>query len=158
MAKEYRWELEGHCVRATLKGNCYVLYLDGDHFMDIHRLPKRQMRYGMEVSVTILGKPCLFVVWEEIPDLVVNGKMLHRGVDYAYAKETRRHNMEVMYTATAVFGLVALAVAWVMLQLGMISDENLRIVSALLAAGIWMVVMGLYYRSKWAGLIRDRNG
>ena len=161
MGKSYSWNftLDGvnHHLSATLKNNRYILYLDEEHLVNVYRLPPQKMRYGLEETISILGHACLFIVWEDIPDLVIDGKMVHRGVNYAKAKEARRHNMEVMYTATAIFGLVALAGAFVFACFDILNEDNLRIFSALLSAGIWMVGHGLWMRGKWVEQIPGRG-
>ena len=153
MAKQTVWEFtqDGASVRVTCvpKGNRYCFYLGDDHLTDVDRLPPKQMHYGMEAKIRIGTEDCLFVVWEEIPDLVVRGKLLHRNVDYAKAKEARRNNMEMMYTTTAIFGVIALLGVFVFAWLGFLNDETFRGWTAVMCAGIWMIGMGLYYRGKW---------
>ena len=151
MAKEYTWAVDGHRITATFKINKYVIHVDDDHVTNVYRLPAKQMRFGMEESVTILGKTCLFIVWDEIPDLVIDGKMVRRGVDYTKAKESRRRNMIAIYTAIAVFGLIDLLGVFLYAWFGflLMTDDAIRVWSALLSAGIWMVGMGLWMRWKW---------
>lgn len=149
MAKEFSWDVRGHKLTASLKGNKYVLNLDDDYLTNVYRLHPSKMRYGLEASITVLGEKFIFVVWEEVPDLVVDGRMLHRGVDFRIARENRRRNMENMYTATAIFGVIALLGVFLFAWFGLLHDENLSGWTAVMTAGIWMVGMGLYYRGKW---------
>lgn len=153
MGREYRWDLvmDGIPVTVTCeqKGNKYVLYLDDDHLTNIYRLPKKQMPYGLVEDVRIGTVNCKFVVWEEVPDLVVAGRMVHRGVDFEIARENRRRNMENMYTVTSVFGVIILLGVFLFAYFGWLSEETLRGWSAMMMAGLWMVFHGLYYRGKW---------
>lgn len=153
MAKEYRWEImvdgKNATVVCVLQGNKYRLFLNDDHISDIYRLPPKKMHYGLVEDIRIGNERCRFVVWEEIPDLVVDGKLVSRGVDFETARENRRRNMENMYTATAVFGVVALFAAFLFVTLGFLTMENIHVFTSLLMAGIGMVGMGLYYRGKW---------
>ena len=153
MPKEYRWEIQLDGTPATVicipKGNKYVLYLGDDHLTNIYRLPKNKMPYGLVEDVCIGSENCKFVVWEEVPDLVVGGIMVNRGVDFETARENRRRNMENMYTMTAIFGVIALLGTFLYAYLGFLNDETLRGWTAILMAGIWMVGSGLFYRGKW---------
>lgn len=153
MGRATEWEivLEGrtHKVSCELKGNKYILYLGDDHLTNVYRLSAKKMRYGMEEDILIGSERCKFVVWDEVPDLVVRGRMLGRNVDYATAKETRRGNMERLYTMMAVLGVIFLAGMAVFAYLGLITGENLRGWTALLAGSLWMIGMGLYQRGQW---------
>ena len=153
MGKSTVWtfELDGRPVTVTceLKGNKYILYLDDDHLTNVYRLNAKKMRYGMEEEILIGSERCRFVVWDEVPDLVVRGRMLNRNLDYATARETRRGNMERLYTMLAVIGVIFLAGLAVFAYLGLITGENLRGWTALLAGSLWMIGMGLYQRGKW---------
>lgn len=157
MAKETVWEVEvdGVPVKVTCirKGNRYCFYLNDDHLTNIYRLPSKQMRYGMEAGIRIGAENCLFVVWDEVPDLVVRGRMLRRDVDYAKTREARRRNMEMMYTVTAIFGVIVLLGVFLFSCLGFLNDENLRGWTSVMCAGIWMTGVGLYYRGKWIAQI-----
>ena len=158
MGRQYRWnlELDGIPVIVTCEqmGNKYVLYLDDDHLTNIFRLPKNQMHYGLVEDIRLGTRNCKFVVWEEIPDLVVDGRMVHRGVNFETARENRRRNMENMYLVTAVFGMMILLGVFLFASFGWLNEETLRGWSAMLMAGTWMVFHGLYYRGKWIEQIR----
>lgn len=153
MGKEYRWDIELDGSSATVicvpKGNKYILYLNDDHLTNIYRLPKNKMPYGLVEEVRIGTEDCKFVVWEEVPDLVVGGKMIHRGVDFETARENRRRNMENMYTITAIFGVIVLHGVFLFAYFGSLNEGTLRGWTAMLMAGLWMVGMGLYHRGKW---------
>lgn len=153
MGREYVWNIEvnGKPAKVTCeqKGNRYILYLDDDHLTNIYRLPAKKMRYGLEAEFQIGNEACLFVVWEEIPDLVIGGKMVNRNVDFQIARENRRRNMENMYTVTAIFGVIVLAGVFLFSYFGFLNGETLRGWTAMMMAGIWMICNGLYYRGKW---------
>lgn len=153
MSKETVWniKIDGSPAKVTCiqKGNRYILYLDDDHLTNVYRLPPKKMRYGMEEEIMIGSERCKFIVWDEIPDLVIGGRMVNRDVVYETARERRRHNMEMMYTVTAIFGVLVLAGVFVYAYLGYITDETLRGWTSMLTAGIWMIGMGLYMRGKW---------
>ena len=149
------FELNGRPVTVSceLKGNKYVLYMGDEHLTNVYRLNAKKMRYGMAEDIIIGSERCKFVVWDEVPDLVVRGRMLGRDVDYATAKETRRSNMERLYTMMSILGVVFLAGLAVFAYLGMITWENMRGWTALLMGSLWMIGMGLYQRGKWIAQI-----
>lgn len=153
MAKEYYWEiqLDGKATKVTcvLQGNKYRIFLEEDHVTDVYRLSNRQMRYGMEAPFTIGTEQCLLVVWDEIPDLVWQGRMLTRDAEYAPARERRRANMEGLYTGIAILGVLLLAGVAAYAYLGMVNPDSLRFWTALLCGGVYMVGSGIYHRGKW---------
>ena len=95
--REHTWNviIDGveHLIYCCFEGNRYVLYADDDHVANVYRKSVRAMWQGLEEPVTICGKPCLFIVWDEKPDIVVNGMLVGKGVDYhiALKKEKLRN-------------------------------------------------------------------
>ena len=153
MGKETVWSfaLDGRSITVSCeqKGNRYVLYLDDDHLTNVYRLRGKQMRYGLEEEITIGTECCLFVVLDEVPDLVVRGRMIGRNVDYAAFKEMRRSGWERLYTMIAILGVLFLAGVAVFAYLGLTNWDNLHGWTSLLMGSVWMIGMGLYYRGKW---------
>lgn len=153
MPKEYTWEIsvDGRLSTVTCvpQGNKYRIFLGDDHITDVYRLPQKQMMYGMEAPVNIGGEKCLLVVWDEVPDLVWQGRMLSRDVEYASARERRLANMEGIYTCIAILGVVFLAGLAVYAYLGQVNPDTLNNWTALLCGAVWMIGHGLYKRGKW---------
>lgn len=153
MAKEYTWKIQVDGQSATVicvpQGNKYRIFLNDDHVTDIYRLPNWQMRFGMEAPFTIGTERFLLVAWDDIPDLVWQGRMLTRDVEYAPARERRRANKERMYTFIAILGVVLLAGVAVYAYLGQVNSETHRVWTSLLVAALWMIHSGLYWRGKW---------
>ncbi len=67
--------IHGHKHRVTCKieMNKYVIFVDDHHLTNIYRDSMKKMRMGFEQTLRICGQDCLFVVWDERPDLVVDG-------------------------------------------------------------------------------------
>jgi uncharacterized protein YacL (UPF0231 family) len=94
MKKEYTWDVtidgENHRVSCNLAGNKYQIWVDDEELTVVYRQSHRQMRNGLEREFSIGGKKCLFVVWDEKPDLVVEGMLLKSGKDYFQEKAKRK--------------------------------------------------------------------
>lgn len=153
MGKATVWEFERNgrtiVVSCERKGNKYILYQGDDHLANVYRLHANKMRYGLEEDIIIDSERCKFVVLDEIPDLVVGGRMLSRDVEYTTYKENRRSGMERLYTMIAILGVIFLAGVAVFSYLGLTDLENIHNWTALLMGSLWMIGMGLYYRGKW---------
>lgn len=150
-ATVWSFELDGIPITVSCepKGNKYILYLGDDHLANVYRLSGNKMRYGLEETVTIGSERCLFVVLDEVPDLVVHDRMVNRDVDYTAFKENRRSGWERLYTMIAILGVIFLAGVAVFAYLGLTNWDNIRNWTALLMGSVWMIGMGLYYRGKW---------
>ena len=115
MKKEYTWEisLEGatHLVTCVPRGNKYELWVDDEDLTVVYRPGVRKMNHGLEQALSVGGKSCLFVVWDERPDLVVDDMMQESGKSYSKEKGKRKKGMITAYTimfcaGIALFGLI----------------------------------------------------
>ena len=148
--REHTWNviIDGveHLIYCCFEGNRYVLYADDDHVANVYRKSVRAMWQGLEEPVTICGKPCLFIVWDEKPDIVVNGMLVGKGVDYHIALKKKNSGMRLGYRTVFWAGVALLVVRAVLLCVGMekgMEDWIDAVISAV--AGIWMVIWS--YRS-----------
>ena len=110
MAKEHVWHVsiggKNHRVDCVLKGNKYVLYVDDEFLTNVYR--KSFGPDDVEVPVTICGKRCSFIVWDQKPDLVVDGILLGRGIDHQQALTRRQKNHQMVYWIIFCFGVMIL--------------------------------------------------
>lgn len=86
MKREYVWNVTvsgvAHQVGCRFAGDRYELYADGVYTVEVLRDRISTMWDGMQEPVFLFGKECLFVVMDEVPDLVVDGHMVGRKRDY----------------------------------------------------------------------------
>ncbi len=147
MKKEFEWELsldgETHRACCVCSDTRYVIYLDDDHVTNIYRLSGGAMSRGLEAPVELLGKPCLFTVWDETPDLVVDGIMVARGVSYEEAKAQRKKASTLIYEIMTGVGMALLVVSTLLLCLRGAQW------SPLVAASALMTVFGAVSVHKW---------
>lgn len=146
MQREYTWEvtIDGAMRRiyCRFEGNRYVLYADEDHVANIYRKSVHTMWQGMEESVNICGKECLFVVWDERPDIVVDGRLVGRGIDYQKALKKKNAGFLTGYRIVFWAGVGLLAVMAVLICAGWGSAADWDDVIISIIAGVWMVIWG----------------
>jgi hypothetical protein len=101
MKREFIWKvtLHGvpHEVYCRFAGDRYILYADGVYTAEIMRQSTSTMWYGMEEPVTLFGEQCLFVVWDEKPDLVIDGRLIGRKHNYEKSKKRMGNRILVGY-------------------------------------------------------------
>lgn len=150
MAKEYCWDIsidgESHQVCCELSNNKYILYLDEEHLTNVYRDFPRKMHFGLEAEIEIRGKKCLFVVWDETPDLVVDGVMQGKKIDYEQAREKRKQSS---CKAFRILFWVALlwtcAVSLLTVVHILTAEQCFRFVWV----GILLMIAGASFRRKW---------
>ncbi len=86
MKREFLWTVlvngVSHQVGCRFAGDRYELYADGVFAGEILRKSLSTMWDGMEEPIRLFGVDCLFVVLDETPDLVVDGRMIGRNRIY----------------------------------------------------------------------------
>ena len=101
MKREFIWKVtlhgEAHEVYCRFAGDRYILYTDGVYTAEIMRKSTSTMWNGMEEPVTVLGQDCLFVVWDEKPDLVVDGRLIGRNRSYEKSKKRKGNRIFIGY-------------------------------------------------------------
>ena len=138
MKRRYGWDVNVngvvHPVDCTLQGNKWVLFSGDDHIANIYRSPGTDF---FEEPVMVAGKECLFVVWDERPDLVVDGMLLDRKENYAEALERRKKGFRLTYRIIFWFGIVLLILTagYLLLNIG----------SADVSEVIFYVISGLFF-------------
>ena len=141
--REHTWNvtIDGvqHEVYCRFEGNRYVLYADDDHVANVYRKSAHTMWYGMEEPVTMFGKPCIFIVWDEKPDIVVDGRIIGRGVDYekALAKKNNRPSLGYWIIFWAGVFLLLVVAALVLTKWRNITSWRDYIIGG--TAAIWMI-------------------
>lgn len=142
MKKEHQWNVtvDGltYLVTCTLQGNKYVLYCGDDHVANVYH----SVRTDSEAPIVVAGKECLFVVWDERPDLVVDGMFLDRKVDYTEALETRKKGFRLTYRIIFWCGIVTflMTVGYHLLNIGKALEfSTMRFFAT---AGLFMVIYG----------------
>lgn len=157
--REYLWKVtvEGveHRISCSVEGNRYVLYADDDHVANIYRKSARTMWYGLEESVTMFGKRCTFVVWDEKPDVAVDGVLIGSGVDYQQALVKKNARKLVGYRVAFWCGILLIAVLVALICFGRVNNPEDWIDTGIRAAiGIWFVSFSVW---KLRRLTRDAN-
>lgn len=145
MKREYLWKvtLDGtaHEVYCRFAGDRYLLYADGVYVTEILRKSVTTMWYGMKKSITVFGKPCLFIVWDERPDLVMDGRLIGRGMDYEKALKRWSSRIYLGYGIVLAACVLLLIAVVVVLCLGMALRIGLGSILISLAAsltiGLW---------------------
>lgn len=152
MAKEYSWQIsidgESHQVCCERVNNKYILYLDDEHLTNVYREFSRKMHFGLETEIEVCGKKCLFVVWDEKPDLVVDGVMQRKKLGYEQAREERKQSCCKGFRILFWIGLIWVCAALLMAVL------PVQIVEAdkcfhLVWSGILLMIGGALYKRKW---------
>ncbi|MBE6563584.1 MAG: hypothetical protein E7660_07590 [Ruminococcaceae bacterium] len=96
------------------KENKYTITVDDELITSGEMKPgKKLSREGMEVPFEIDGVECRFIIWNNLPDLAVNGILLSCDRDY---KEVRRQiaiNMLSQCLSSALVGFVVLVLVTV---------------------------------------------
>lgn len=145
MSKELKWNVTvdgcDHCVSCRATGNKYEIWVDDSDLTVVYRPSFRRMGRGLEHELKIGGKSCLFLVWDERPDLVVDGVLQYSGKDYLKEKAKRKRVMVRTLWGLTAFGAVVLGYAIVSLCLGLREDPLDWIDSAVyILAGLWIIV------------------
>ena len=108
MKKEYRWvvPVDGveHTVECVISGNRYILFADGDFWEEIYRQSFPSLQGGIDRVVHLYGKDLHFVVWEEIPDLEVDGILQEAQVSYADRKCLRQRTARRIGSTQMILG------------------------------------------------------
>ena len=143
--REHTWDVtvDGveHQVYCRFEGNRYVLYADDDHVANVYRKSVHTMWQGMEEPVTMFGKPCSFIVWDEKPDIVVDGRIIGRGISYEKALKRKDSRLKIAYGAVFYSGILLLIVLFLRLCLGLHPEDWFdAVISAV--AGLWMTIWG----------------
>lgn len=156
MAKEYIWNVtvdgQGHMVRCVPTGNKYVIWVDDEELTVIYRLSNRKMVYGLEEKLEVCGKECFFIVWDERPDLVVDGQMVSGGKDYQQEKSKRSKLYIMLHWILFAMGVVLLGVVVVFTCLGWVDETERAKYCVYFGASVWLIVDSLIQRKRWKGL------
>lgn len=147
MAKEYGWNVSvdgvAHRVDCIPTNNKYQIFVDEDFLTNVYRKSARSMvRDGLEEKISVCGKECLFLVWDETPDLVVDGVLLGRGSDYASEKEKRDKGAKTVYGIIFWIGVALLVLMGVCALLGWGKAIGWDDVTIYTIAAIWMMLYG----------------
>lgn len=109
MAKIMEWNvpIEGsvYCITCQRRGNQYDFKLDDEPLYRLHADPEEMC----EQDVIIGGKRCQVVVYEGVPDVVVDGILM--GVDAAEKKNAKRRKV-ISILAGILFMCVGLFAAF----------------------------------------------
>ena len=144
MAKCYVWHMtiDGavHRVDCVPKGNKYVLYLDDGFLTNVYR--KSVGLPDLEIPLTICDKACSFIVWDQKPDLVVDGILLGRGMDHQQAKMKRQKDHQTVYRIIFWIGLMILAFAAVYTVLNVEKGLDYETLLFYSVTGVWMIIYG----------------
>jgi hypothetical protein len=157
--REHTWDvtIDGvqHEVYCRFEGNRYVLYADDDHVANIYRKSTHTMWQGMEEPVTICGKPCIFIVWDEKPDIVVDGRIVGRGISYEKALKKKNSGFLVGYRIFFWVGvlLVSVVAALALNRWGSIISWRDYIICG--GTGIWMIIWSARNLTKLASGASD---
>lgn len=155
MAKEYSWVVTAdgleHRVTCSLAGNRYQIWVDDEDLTTVYLQTGKKARYGLEQKLQIGGKTCLFVVWDQRPDLVVDGKMVQSGKDYDAEKAKRKKGMLRVSWIMFAFGIAILCfvAVWAVLALYNGWQHNWRHYSLYLIAAVWIIVDATLERKYW---------
>ena len=159
MKRLYQWKvlIDGvpHRVDCKFAGDRYELYADGTYKTEVLRKCVSTMWEGMEEPVVLFGKECLFVVMDEIPDLVVDGRMLGKRCDYQKMLQRKGNRVYIGYgilLGTCI--LLLAAVAWIFCM-DMVHQVGLYSIFIALGAAI---TMGLWSGKHLWRLTQEKNG
>ena len=155
MAKEYRWNVTvdgvAHTVQCQPAGNRYLIWVDDEELTVVYRRSYKKMRYGLEERLEICGKQCLFIVWDERADLVVDG-ILSSGKDYQQEKSRRIRMFMAFEWSLFAAGAALLAVVVVFLCLGWVTPEKRAKYVTYAIAALWLMVNSLVQQKRWKTL------
>lgn len=152
MAKEYNWEISiddvPHKICCVPSGNKYILYVDDEFLTNVYRESVRKMQFGLETEVEICGKKCLLIVWDEMPDLVIDGVMQGKNTDYLQAREKRKHGcckgFRFLFWAGLFWVCAVLYFLWQQPQT-VDAGQSVKFVWF----GILLMIGGAWYERKW---------
>lgn len=141
MAQEYVWNAEingiSYKVECVISNNRYILFVNDDNVATFYR---KMFRNSVDKPLQIGGQQCRFVVWNELPDLVVDGKLLTRNCDYQPTKRQRGKVSFMCGIGMTVIAVLAI-LAYVILTLAGedMSQWRFTVIAAvlLLISGIW---------------------
>lgn len=124
------------------------MYLDEEHLTNVYRESVRKMQFGLETEIEICGKKCLFVVWDETPDIVIDGVMQGKKLDYEQAREKRKQSCCKGFRILFWVGLIwvcAVLLATVLPAQIVDADKCVHLVWL----GIMLMIGGARYKRKW---------
>lgn len=153
MGKQITWEIKAddtlHRVTCTSAGNRYEIWADDEDLTVVYRQSVRRMYFGIEQEIELFGKKCLFVVWDERPDIVVDGRMLGKNTDYLQAREKRKLTSCKGFRITFWIGVLLIFAALVLT----IVFPQIKLVGKwvrIALGGLLLVVAGVIYERKWS--------
>lgn len=119
MQREYVWNVAiggvEHQIGCRFAGDRYELYADGVYAVEVLRDRISTMWDGMQKPVSLFGKECLFVVLDEVPDLVIDGIMVGRKREYEKVLRQRARRPYVGYgVLLGSCVLLLVAVVWLL--------------------------------------------
>lgn len=119
MQREYVWNVTisgvAHQIGCRFAGDRYELYADGVYAVEVLRDRISTMWDGMHEPVSLFGKECIFVVLDEVPDLVIDGIMVGRKRDYEKVLRQRDRRPYVGYgVLLGSCVLLLVAVVWLL--------------------------------------------
>ncbi len=148
MKKEHQWNItvdgQTYCLTCILQGNRYVLYCGDDHVANVYH----SVGTDSEAPVMVAGKECLFVVWDERPDLVVDGMFLDRKTDYAEALKSRQKAYRLMYRIIFWGGVVVLALTAFDILRSIGKEMDIIDIAADAVVGLLLVLYG-HRKTRW---------
>lgn len=121
MEREYVWNITirgiAHQIGCRFAGDRYELYADGVYAVEVLRDRISTMWDGMQKPVSLFGKECLFVVMDEVPDLVIDGIMVRRKRSYEKVLCQRARRPYVGYgVLLGSCVLLLVAVVWLLVS------------------------------------------
>ncbi len=144
--REHTWNvtIDGvqHEVYCRFEGNRYVLYADDDHVANVYRKSVHTMWQGMEEPVVMFGKPCIFIVWDEKPDIVVDGRIIGRKISYEKALKRKNNQNVIAYGVVFFSGILLLLVLTILLIFRGFNINEWFDALISWSTGIWMTIWG----------------
>ncbi len=140
-------KIHGHKHRVVCKPeiNRYIFYVDDNHLTNVYRDELKGHHYGAEKTIRICGQDCQFVLWNEYPDLVVDGMLQGRGAPYQEAKQKRRRNRIRMHRILQAFFLTVFLVLLVyMLRVPLETEALANCITT--CASIWTLFFHSGYK------------
>ena len=155
MSNQFTWNVTindaAHKVSCVVNGNRYEIWVDDEELTIVYRSSFRKMRRGLERQIQIDGQKCLFLVWDDRPDLVVNGILQRSGKDFMKEKQRRKKNMIITCWCMFGFGLAILGFVAVSFFIIGLNREGMswRHYSLYILAGLWIMIDSLVEMKRW---------
>lgn len=93
-------------VQCVDNGNKYELYADGDHLTTVWK--KQDLQENIEQDIRVGETLCQFVVYDGVPDISLNGILLH--ADEEFLKQLRKNRRYDILTGVLMTTIGMLAI------------------------------------------------